>query len=96
MDQRLPQILARLRADDLLIISADHGNDPTMGTKHTREYTPVLAWYPGIIAGPLGRRETLADLGATVARALGLRATVGGASFYERLMAPLTQVDRGR
>lgn len=85
VDQRLPQILARLEPEDLLILCADHGNDPLVGTKHTREYTPLLAWYPGIRPVELGRRETLADLGATVTRAFGLGPTEAGTSFFDLL-----------
>ncbi len=78
-DARLPEIAARLRPGDLVVISADHGNDPTFrGTDHTREHVPVLAFGPGMPPGPLGRRETLADIGASVARHLGLEGTVTG------------------
>ncbi|WP_342150078.1 phosphopentomutase [Methylorubrum sp. SB2] len=72
-DARLPDIHAALRAGDLAIVTADHGNDPTWhGTEHTREQVPILAFGPGIAPGPLGRRETFADIGAAVAAHLGL------------------------
>lgn len=72
-DGRLPALQAALRAGDLCIITADHGNDPTWrGTDHTREHVPVLAFGPGLAPRVLGRRETLADIGATVADWLGL------------------------
>ncbi len=65
----LPSLLGRLRADDLLILTADHGNDPTTpSTDHNREYVPVLAYGPRTRRGVnLGTRATLADLGQTVA-----------------------------
>lgn len=68
-DQALPQIVEALGEGDLLIITADHGNDPTYrGTDHTREYVPVLAMIKGRSAGEsLGTRETFADVGATIA-----------------------------
>jgi phosphopentomutase len=72
-DARLPEIHAVLRPGDLCIITADHGNDPTWGgTEHTREQVPVLAFGPGVTPGSIGRRETFADLGATLARHLGV------------------------
>jgi phosphopentomutase len=72
-DRRVPEIWAALKPGDLVIITADHGNDPTWrGTDHTREHTPILAFGPGLGHGPIGRRATLADIGATVAAHLGL------------------------
>jgi phosphopentomutase len=71
-DTRVPEIEAALGRGDLAVITADHGNDPTFrGTDHTREHVPILAFGPGIERDPLGRRETLADIGATVAVHLG-------------------------
>jgi phosphopentomutase len=70
-DARLPEIFARLRPDDLLILTADHGNDPTWpGTDHTRERVPVLGLGPGapMALGLIG----FADVGETIARHLGL------------------------
>jgi phosphopentomutase len=53
--------------------TADHGNDPTFrGNDHTREHVPILALGPGLPAGPIGRRQSLADIGETVAAHLGL------------------------
>ena len=81
-DARVPEIAAALRADDLCLVTADHGNDPTWhGTEHTREQVPVLAFGPRIAAGPLGRRATFSDIGATVARHLGL-SLGAGTSFW--------------
>ncbi len=78
-DRRLPQIEACLKPGDLLIITADHGNDPTWrGTDHTRECVPVLMTAPDIVAANAGRRETFADIASTVAWHLGLPATPFG------------------
>jgi phosphopentomutase len=78
-DKRLPEIEARLKPGDLLIITADHGNDPTWrGTDHTRECVPVLITGPGIVSARAGRLSTFADIGASVAHHLGLAATPFG------------------
>jgi phosphopentomutase len=76
-DAGLPGILAALKPDDLLILTADHGCDPTTAsTDHSREYVPLLV--KGRHAGqPLGTRASLADIGATVAQNFGVTATVG-------------------
>lgn len=73
-DQGLTAIIESLRPGDLLIITADHGCDPTTpGTDHTREYVPILVYGPGLTAGVhLGTRDTFADLGATTAQYLGI------------------------
>jgi phosphopentomutase len=85
-DARLPEIAEALRDTDLLIITADHGNDPTYrGTDHTREYVPLLAYGPRARAGVnLGTRASLADIGQTVAENFGLR-LVAGESFLPQL-----------
>lgn len=73
-DAMLPKLEAGLRPGDLAIITADHGNDPTWrGTDHTREHVPILAFGPGIDAGPIGRRESFADIAATLGQWLGVR-----------------------
>ena len=84
-DARLPEILAAMRPDDLLIITADHGNDPThTGTDHTREYVPVLAIGEAVPAGQnLGTRATFADIGATLGHWLGLPPTEFGEPFLK-------------
>lgn len=84
LDSGIPRVQEALGADGLLLVSADHGNDPTHpGTDHTREWVPLLLWHPGIGDVPLGDRPTLADLGATVAAGLGLPPeTLPGASVY--------------
>ena len=83
-DARIPEILAALAPGDLAVITADHGNDPTWtGTDHTREQVPVLAFGPGVAARSIGRRETFADIGATVAAHLGLAWDGAGTSFLD-------------
>jgi phosphopentomutase len=80
-DNRLPELLSRLRSDDLLIITADHGCDPTWnGTDHTREQVPILAWATQS-SSPIGRRAGFADIGATVAKHLDLPEPLHGARF---------------
>ncbi len=73
-DARLPRLLAKLRDDDLLVITADHGNDPTTpSTDHSREHVPVLLHGRGVKAGvDLGTRSTFADLGQTLAENFGV------------------------
>ncbi len=84
LDSRLPEILAKMHKDDLVILCADHGCDPTWpGSDHTREYIPVLAYGAGLQPGSLGRRETFADIGQTIATHLGLPAMDYGTSFLE-------------
>lgn len=79
-DRRLPEILERLRPDDLLLITADHGNDPTWpGSDHTRERVPVIGKGPGI-GHPIGIRQ-FADVGESIAAHLGLPAGRHGQSF---------------
>jgi phosphopentomutase len=72
-DRRLPELEASLRPGDLVLATADHGCDPTWrGTDHTREHVPVLFFGPGISAGSLGKRQSFADMGQTIASHLGL------------------------
>ncbi len=81
-DRRLPELEAKLTAGDLAIITADHGCDPTWrGTDHTRETIPILAFGPQVKAGRIGRRETFADIGETVAAHLGLPPGPHGTAF---------------
>lgn len=85
-DERLPEILDALRPDDLLIITADHGCEPTApGTDHTREYVPLLV-YGQRLSSPcsLGTRDTFADVGATIAEALSLPPPRVGTSFLPK------------
>ncbi|TVQ96368.1 MAG: phosphopentomutase [Deltaproteobacteria bacterium] len=85
-DARLPELLDAMRPDDLLLITADHGNDPTWpGTDHTREYVPVLAFGAGIPPMALGTRDTFADLGRTALDFLGVPTSLPlGTSFLPR------------
>lgn len=72
-DAELPRITAKLRDGDLLILTADHGNDPTWtGTDHTREQIPVMSYMPGNTPGSFGLRTSFADIGQTIARHLGV------------------------
>ncbi|KAF6562849.1 phosphopentomutase [Paenibacillus sp. EKM202P] len=87
-DARLPEVFAKMTDDDLLIITADHGNDPTYrGTDHTREYVPLLAYSPRFAAGgkELAVRKTFADIGATVADNFGVKLPEHGISFLAEL-----------
>ncbi len=86
-DAALPDICAAMQPDDLLLISADHGNDPTWrGTDHTREYVPVIAWGERVRPADLGIRSTFADLGRTVCAYFGVEPTNPlGTSFLREL-----------
>jgi phosphopentomutase len=81
-DRRLPELLDSMRPDDLLIITADHGCDPTWeGSDHTREHIPVLAYGGELASGSLGRRKTFADIGQSLASFFGLPPMDYGESF---------------
>jgi phosphopentomutase len=85
-DDALPALRAALREDDLLFITADHGNDPTTGsTDHARENVPLLAFGDAVRPVALGERATFSDLGATVAEWLNVSFRGHGASFLPRL-----------
>ena len=87
LDAALPRMLAPVREEDLVIFTADHGNDPTTpSTDHAREVVPVLALGPRIRPVPLGRRRTFADLGATIAEHLGVAPLLAGTSFLHEVM----------
>lgn len=88
-DRRLGELLPLLRANDLLLLTADHGCDPTTpGTDHTREHVPLLALLAGGAAGrSLGTRSTFADAGATVAEHFGVEAPSEATSFLGALRA---------
>ncbi|KJZ16955.1 phosphopentomutase [Halomonas sp. S2151] len=87
-DRQLPALLERLTDDDLLVITADHGCDPTwQGSDHTREFIPVLASGAGLAAGSLGRRQSFADIGQSLAIYFGLAPMADGESFIERKRA---------
>lgn len=88
-DEKLGTLLKKLREDDLLIITADHGNDPThTGTDHTREQVPFLAYSPGMTgSGRLEDGDTFATVGATIAHNFGLEMPEGtiGTSVLDQL-----------
>jgi phosphopentomutase len=86
-DAALPRLLSLLREDDLLFITADHGNDPTTpSTDHARECVPLLACGAAVHPKSLGRRETFSDLGATAAEWLGSPFRGRGTSFLQALI----------
>ncbi len=81
-DAALPGMLALLKEEDVLMVTADHGCDPgyTVSTDHSREYTPLLVYGKGVEPGNLGTRDTFADIGATVLEILGIEAGTDGKS----------------
>ena len=86
LDRALPRLLAGVREEDLVIFTADHGNDPTTpSTDHSREIVPLLVVGPRVRPVPLGRRRTLADVGQTVADFLGVPPLPAGASFLSEV-----------
>ncbi len=86
-DQRLPEVMESMKENDILIITADHGNDPVHpGTDHTREIVPLLAYSPSIKTGrDLGTRKTFADIGATIAENFNVPMPEYGSSFLSTL-----------
>jgi len=87
-DRRLPEVLNKMTDNDLLIITADHGNDPTYrGTDHTREYVPLLVYSPRFADGgkELPLRKTFADVGATIADNFQVKMPPNGTSFLNEL-----------
>lgn len=82
-DAWLPDLMANMNGEDIIIITADHGCDPgDVSTDHTREYTPLLVWGKNIVPAPLGTRKTFADIAATVEEFFGVKGKVAGESFY--------------
>lgn len=79
-DECLPELLGRMREDDILLVTADHGCDPsTVSTDHSREYTPLVMYGKNIPAGKnFGTRDTFADIGATVLEYFGIRQRIAG------------------
>ena len=85
-DGRLPEILEKLGEEDLVIITADHGCDPTWwGTDHTREHIPVIVTGKRVKAVNIGHRHTFADIGQTIASHHGLKPLLVGKSFYDEI-----------
>lgn len=86
IDSYIPSLLAGLGTEDLLFISADHGNDPTDGsTDHTREYVPLLVGGMGSAGVDLGTRQQYCDIAATIAQGFGLPAPERGDSFLKQI-----------
>jgi phosphopentomutase len=83
LDRRLPEVIGALREDDVLVLTADHGCDPSdASTDHTREHVPLLVRGRRVAAGrELGVRDTFADLGATLAENFGVGRLAAGSSF---------------
>ena len=88
-DEKLPEFQSRMGDDDLMIITADHGCDPTYkGTDHTREYVPLLIWKKGLTGQhPIGTRETYADTAATICDFFGLEERFGAKSYLKEIDA---------
>jgi len=88
LDGRIPELFKQLQSGDLVILTADHGCDPTWtGTDHTREKVPVLAFGPMVKPGSIGHRTTFADLGQTVAEYLNISPLKHGKSFLSLLIS---------
>ena len=87
-DRWLPSLLEKLSGEDMLMITADHGNDPTMpSTDHSREYVPLLIYGPELKQNQnIGTRETFADLQATIADYFGIKSTGNGTSFLSQIV----------
>ena len=86
LDAAMPRLLAGVRADDLIIFTADHGNDPTTpSTDHSRERVPVLVYGPRVRAVSVGERRSFADIGQTVAEFLGVAPLAAGTSFLREV-----------
>jgi phosphopentomutase len=88
-DAWLPGLLKTMTKDDLLFITADHGNDPTTpSTDHSREYVPLLVYGPGIKSAiDLGPRKSFSDIAATLAEMFGITSTGQGTSFWPQVRA---------
>jgi phosphopentomutase len=88
LDAWMPRLLERLRPDDLVMLTADHGNDPTTpSTDHSREMVPLLVVGPKVKPRALGIRRTFADLGQTVAEYFGVPKLAAGTSFLRDVVA---------
>lgn len=86
-DKRMPEILENMKEDDLLLITADHGNDPTYtGTDHTREYVPLLAYSPAFKGNGILPVGHFADISATIAENFGVKKAMIGQSFLDKLV----------
>jgi phosphopentomutase len=82
MDARLPEFIAKLKEDDLVVITADHGCDPTWpGSDHTREHIPMIFFGPKVQAQSLGISESFSDIGQTLAHHLGVKPLSNGSNL---------------
>ena len=80
------ELLPLLTSEDVLLVMADHGNDPAIGhSRHTRECVPLLVYKKGVTGKRLGTRKTLSDVGASVCDSFGEKAPQNGSSFMEYL-----------
>ncbi len=84
-DAKLPEIYAKLREDDILMITADHGCDPgyTVSTDHSREHTPFIMYGKNVVAGNLGTRDTFSDIGVTILDYFGIKPEFEGKSMLD-------------
>lgn len=81
-DKKLPELIAKMQDTDMLILTADHGNDPTWkGTDHTRENVPILIYQKGMKSNNLGQRETFADIAQTISKTFDLSGFEHGSAF---------------
>ncbi|MDZ5035394.1 phosphopentomutase, partial [Clostridium perfringens] len=86
-DKLIGELIETITGDDILLVMADHGNDPTIGhSKHTREMVPIMIYGENIKEGTVGVRATLSDVGATVADYFKVKAPENGASFLNKLL----------
>ena len=86
LDRALPRLLEAVQEEDLVIFTADHGNDPTTpSTDHSRERVPILVYGPQVRAVSVGERRTFADIGATVAEFMGVAPLPAGNSFLREV-----------
>ena len=82
-DEGIGRLLPLMEPEDVLVVMADHGNDPDIGhSRHTRECVPILVYQKGICGKKLGVRETLSDVGASVCSFLGAKAPQNGVPFW--------------
>lgn len=85
-DQQLGELMTKMGEGDMIMITADHGNDPTApGTDHTREYVPILVYANNLEGGPMAIRESFADVGATISEIFNVPQTKHGKSFLKEI-----------
>ena len=85
-DRGIGAVLKEMEAEDILVVMADHGNDPNIGhSRHTRECVPLLIYTRGMSGREIGTRKTLSDVGASVCSFFGVKSTQNGTSFLEDL-----------